>query len=98
MKKLGGLWIAFLVLLVGWASYANAAPTIAQNGILNGGSYALPGLPNSGIAQGSIFVVFGQELGPATLVQVSSFPLPTSQGLAGTSIRVTVGGTTVDAA
>ena len=97
MKKLGGLLIAFVVLWVGWASYANAAPTIAQNGILNGASYALPGLPNSGIAQGSIFIVFGQELGPATLVQVSSFPLPTSQGLAGTSIRVTVGGTTLNA-
>ncbi|OFW09468.1 MAG: hypothetical protein A3H27_02380 [Acidobacteria bacterium RIFCSPLOWO2_02_FULL_59_13] len=72
-------------------------PSIASNGILNGASYALPGLPNAGIAQGSIFVIFGQNLGPASLVQVSSFPLPTSQGLAGTSVKVTVGGTTVDA-
>ena len=72
-------------------------PSIAANGVLNGASYALPGLPNAGIAQGAIFIVFGQNLGPATLVQVSSFPLPTSQGLAGTSVRVTVGGTSVDA-
>ena len=76
---------------------ATAQPTIAALGIRNGGSYALPGLPNAGIAQGSIFIVFGQNLGPAKIVQVSSFPLPTSQGLAGTSIKVTVSGTTVDA-
>ncbi len=74
-----------------------AQPSIAALGIRNGASYALPGLPNSGIAQGSIFIVFGQNLGPAKIVQVSSFPLPTSQGLAGTSIKVTVAGTTVDA-
>lgn len=96
MRKLSAL-ITLLVLWAGGAGLASAAPTVALNGILNGGNYALPGLPNSGIAQGSIFVVFGQDLGPATLAQVSSFPLPTSQGLAGTSIRVTVGGTTVDA-
>ncbi|MBI4444033.1 MAG: hypothetical protein HY649_11760 [Acidobacteria bacterium] len=72
-------------------------PSIASDGIRNGASYALSGLPNAGIAQGSIFIVFGQNMGPASLVQVSSFPLPTSQGLAGTSVKVTVGGTTVDA-
>jgi uncharacterized protein (TIGR03437 family) len=42
-----------------------------------------------------MFVVFGQKMGPANLVQVSSFPLPTS--LAGTSIKVSVQATTVDA-
>ena len=72
-------------------------PAIAQNGIRNAASYALPGLPNYGVAQGSIFVVFGTNLGPAKLVQASSFPLPTSNGLSGTSIKITVGGTTVDA-
>ncbi|MGH8246396.1 MAG: hypothetical protein ACREUU_08180, partial [Gammaproteobacteria bacterium] len=45
----------------------------------------------------SIFIVFGSNLGPATLVQVSSFPLPTAAGLAGTSVRVTVAGTSLDA-
>lgn len=72
-------------------------PTIAANGIRNGASYALPGMPNAGIAQGSIFVIFGDNMGPAALVQVSQFPLPTSQGLAGTSVKITVGSTTVDA-
>jgi uncharacterized protein (TIGR03437 family) len=72
---------------------AGAAPEIGA--ILNAASYALPGMPNSGIAQGSMFVVFGKELGPAELRQAAGFPLPTSLG--GTSIRVTVGTTTVDA-
>lgn len=72
-------------------------PTIAANGIRNGASYALPGLPNARIAQGSIFVIFGDNLGPAALVQVSAFPLPTTAGLAGTSVSVTVGGTTLNA-
>ena len=72
---------------------AGAAPEIRA--ILNAASYALPGTPNSGIAQGSMFVVFGTELGPPDLRQPAGFPLPVSLG--GTSIRVTVGTTTVDA-
>jgi uncharacterized protein (TIGR03437 family) len=51
-------------------------------------------LPNSGIAQGSIFTLTGTGLGPVALVQAQSYPLPTAQGLAGTSIQVTVGGVT----
>ena len=93
------LWVplfsaAFAALL---PAGAVAQPVVSSSGILNGASYALPGLPNAGIAQGSIFIVFGQDLGPATIAQVSHFPLPTSQGLAGTSIKITVAGTTVDA-
>jgi uncharacterized protein (TIGR03437 family) len=53
------------------------------------------GLPNSGIARGSMFVVKGSGLGPATFVVASAFPLQTSIG--GTSVRVTVSGTTVSA-
>ena len=93
MKQSWVLLFAVAVLLPA----ASAQPVVADLGILNGASYALPGLPNAGIAQGSIFIVFGQNLGPAAIVQVNKFPLPTSQGLAGTSIKVTVAGTTVDA-
>ncbi len=76
---------------------ALAQPSVAKNGVLNVASYAPVGLPNSSIAQGSMFVVFGSNIGPATLQQVNSFPLPTTAGLAGTSVKVTVGGTTVTA-
>jgi len=74
------------------------APTIASDGIRNGASYTIAGLPNSGVAQGSIFVIFGDNLGPASIVQVSDFPLPTAPpGLANTSVRITMGGTNYNA-
>ena len=76
---------------------AAAQPVIAALGVRNAASYTLPGLPSAGIAQGSLFIVFGQNMGPAKIVQVSSFPLPTSAGLAGTSIQITINGTSVDA-
>jgi uncharacterized protein (TIGR03437 family) len=69
-----------------------AAP--APNSVQNPGSNTLPGLPNYGIAQGSVFVVYGSGLGPATLMVAPSLPLQTSLG--GTSITVTVNGTTVN--
>ena len=72
-------------------------PTIGTNGVVNNASYASPSLPNGALAQGSIFTIFGTNLGPASLVQVSTFPLPTSQGLGGTSVSVTVGSTTLNA-
>lgn len=53
------------------------------------------GLPNGAIAQGSLFVVKGSNLGPATFTQATTFPLPKTIG--GVTIQVTVGSTTVDA-
>ncbi|HWE52276.1 MAG TPA: hypothetical protein VG273_20950 [Bryobacteraceae bacterium] len=84
---------------------AVAGTLAAQNptftGVVNAASGIPPGLPNYGIAQGSIFVVYGSNLGPAaaagTYVTSASIPLPTTAGLAGTSITVTVGGNTVPA-
>lgn len=72
-----------------------AKPVIGTDGVVNVASYQPSGFPNSGIAQGSLFVVFGSGMGPSTLQGVSSFPLPKKLG--GTSISVTVGGTTIDA-
>jgi len=85
LPKLAGIC---LIATPGWA-----APQIAA--VLNAASYARPGMPNSGIAQGSMFVIFGAGMGPASLVQAGGFPLPTA--LSGTSVRVTVGATAVDA-
>jgi uncharacterized protein (TIGR03437 family) len=50
-------------------------PFISYRGIVNAASLAPPGLPQSGIARGSIFTIFGSNLGPATPATVSSFPL-----------------------
>ena len=60
---------------------------------VNVASFANPNLPNGALAQGGMFTVFGTNLGPVALVQAGGFPLPTE--LAGTSISVAVGGTTV---
>ncbi len=76
------------------AVYVFAAPVIT--GVYNAASWAPPGLPNSGIAEGSIFTVTGSALGSATLQKALSYPLPTSQGLGGTRLQVTVGGVTKD--
>ncbi len=73
-----------------------AATVFAQPSIesaLNAASYTPAALPNGGLAQGSMFVLFGRNLGPTAIVQVSQFPLP--RALAGTSVRVTVGSTPV---
>ena len=59
----------------------------------NAATNLIPGLPNSAIAQGALFVVKGSGMGPASVVVASSFPLSPSIG--GTSVSVAVNGTTV---
>jgi len=96
MPRRGNRARLITVLAVGLAAFSlplAAQPSINTGGVVNAASYAPPGLPNSAIAQGSIFVIFGRNMGPTTLAQ-ATFPLPTV--LAGTSVRVTVGGQTVD--
>jgi uncharacterized protein (TIGR03437 family) len=71
--------------------YAAAA---SISGVYNAGSWLPPSLPNSGVAQGAYLTVTGNGLGPAALVVASSYPLPTTQGLGGTTVQVRVGATT----
>ena len=77
-----------------FAGLVQAQPNIT-GGPVNAASFASAGLPNTNIAQGSMFVLFGQNIGPSTQANASSFPLPSKLG--GTSISATVGGTAVDA-
>jgi uncharacterized protein (TIGR03437 family) len=74
--------------------FAQAPAPVA---VYNPASYTKPNYPNAGIAQGSIFVVYGTNLGPGTLAQAQSLPLPTTTGVGGTTVQITVGGTTVTA-
>lgn len=63
--------------------------------VVNSASSANQALPNGSIAQGSIFVGYGPAgMGPGSIVLPAPWPFPTELG--GTSIKVTVGGTTVD--
>ncbi len=74
---------------MGGAALLAQTPSVTQVG--NAGNYG------TNVAQGSIFVVIGTNLGPAALIQASSFPLATT--LSGTSVRLTPagGGAPVDA-
>lgn len=77
--------VLFLVTLI-----ASAQPAINPGGVLNAASYTLPGRQGSAIAQGSIFTIFGRNLGPANGVQAGIFPLPVGpvSSLAGTQVRI----------
>ena len=80
---------AFATLLT---AAAFAQPRISR--VQNNYSYILPGMPNYGIAQGSIFDIFGSGLATATS-QLQGVPLPRS--LNGASVDITVSGTTTQA-
>ena len=74
---------------------ATAQPYINYRGVVNAASFEGQGLPAGSIAQGSIFTIFGSNLGPAEVIQSSSYPLPNQ--LAGVSVSVTQGATTLAA-
>ena len=81
------------LLAIGTLTAASLAAQPSINLVVN----AAGGIPAAryGIAQGSLFVIYGVDLGPKAF-QFASQPFPTT-GLAGTSIGVTVNGTTVSA-
>lgn len=98
----GGNWAKILVTSNSGGSLGLQYTTFGASGtapsitaVENAATNIPPGFPNSGIAQGSLFVVKGANLGPATFIQQTSFPFTTNIG--GTSIQVTVNGTKVDA-
>jgi uncharacterized protein (TIGR03437 family) len=84
------LLIGLTALAFGCAASLGATPVI--NGIINAASWLPTALPNSGIAQGAMFIVSGSGLGPSTLQSAHGYPLPTTEGLAGTTIKVEVAG------
>lgn len=70
------------------------AQTPVVNAVVNNFSYTPPGLPNYGIAQGSILVIFGANLAAGSS-GLQAAPLQTD--LDGVSVQVTVGGVTTQA-
>ena len=89
--------LAVLAMAGVFGSFALAQqPSVLAGGIVNNASYTPSALPGSAIAQGSIFVVFGNNMGPATLQTAGgSYPLPTTLG--GTTVKITSGSTTANA-
>jgi uncharacterized protein (TIGR03437 family) len=87
--------VRLALLWCGCATLLSAQPVVYLRGVVNAASSAPAGLPAGGIAQGSLFTIYGANLGPATAVQASSFPL--QNALAGVSVTVTQGATQVNA-
>lgn len=72
------------------------APTVT--GVTNNYSFIPPGFPNSGISPSAIFTIFGRNMGApvtGTLTLQSSAGSGLPKSLNGTTISVTVSGTTV---
>ena len=84
-------FVPLAALFLNYAQGLDAQVTVSA--AVNAASYLNASLPNGNLTQGGAFVVFGKGLGPAQTAVVNAFPLPNN--LAGTSVSVTVGGTTV---
>jgi hypothetical protein len=74
---------------------AEGTPYITDGGIVNSASFMLASSPGAGIAAGSIFSIFGENLGPATPVQGNTYPLATQLG--GVSVKISQGAKSWDA-
>lgn len=95
MKRISAYAGIALLAIAGPSLLTGQPSDVTVNAITNSASYAPSAPEQYGIAQGSLFVVFGLNLGPTQLEQISSFPLPLH--LAGSSVQVQVDGSTVDA-
>jgi uncharacterized protein (TIGR03437 family) len=84
---------SFVFLFLASAGFASAQVTIGN--LVNAGSRLPSTSPFFGIAQGALFAITGKGLGPDPLQQ-ATFPLPTTDGLAGVTVQASVGGATVD--
>ena len=84
---------SFVFLFLAFAGFAAAQVTIGA--VVNAGSRQPTTSPFYGIAQGALFAITGQGLGPDPLQQ-ATFPLPTTAGLNGVTVQASVGGATVD--
>jgi uncharacterized protein (TIGR03437 family) len=81
----------FVVLLLSASALSAQQPILYFRQAVNAASFAPFGLPNAPIARGSVFAVFGENLGPAQSQSAPSFPLATT--LSGVSLSVTQSGT-----
>lgn len=83
-----------LLVFIGAITVVSGQPFIYNRRVVSAASFTPPGLPNGAIAQGSIFSIFGSNLGPSSSPALS-FPLQTTLG--GVSITVANSSTTVNA-
>jgi uncharacterized protein (TIGR03437 family) len=89
------LFAGLLYASLGVGLFAQTPTIRTVSGVQNAASEAQQGMPNAGIAQGSMFTVFGTNLGPAAIQKPTAFPIGTT--LSDTSVNVTANGNTVQA-
>ncbi len=84
--------VSFLLVGSGYGfDISPVQPIIAPDGVVNAASYIPRGFVNHGIARGSLFLIFGNYLGPDTLAQADAYPLPAAAGLVGTRVTISAG-------
>ncbi|MEZ5396770.1 MAG: hypothetical protein R2724_28835 [Bryobacterales bacterium] len=88
-------WAVVAALLGSSVAGLAAEPFVYYRGAVNAASFAAPGLPNGALARGSIFSIFGANLGPPGGASVRAFPLQTDLG--GVRVDVCQGETCVAA-
>lgn len=71
------------------------APFVSYGGVFNAASYTPAGLPHGALPRGGLITLFGRNLGPATPVSATAFPLGTNLG--GVRLQVWQGAQAVDA-
>ena len=86
--------LAFLYLFAGGGVLYAQVPFIFYRGVVNAASSMAAGLPSGGVARGSMFAIYGRNLGPAVSPPLS-FPLQNNLG--GVTVTVTQGNTVVNA-
>jgi uncharacterized protein (TIGR03437 family) len=86
LPGLAGIWLA---------APCAAHPTFTSNSVVNAASFMPVELPGGNIARGSIFTIFGDQMGPPEGIQVSGFPLQRELGRV--SVTVRQGNTSVEA-
>ena len=86
--------LRLIILAIAFVATVTAQPQITANGVVNAASNAPVGWPNASIAPGSIFSIYGTNLGPASSPALA-FPLQTTLG--GVSVQVTSASGTEDA-
>jgi len=85
----------FVLFFVFAAGLFAQPPLIYNRSIYNAASFMPAGVPGGGIAQGSIFSIFGSNLGPQKAVTASSFPLGNTLG--GVAVNIVQGATSIPA-
>lgn len=85
--------LLFILSVLSTAAFAQQ-PILYYRGIVNAASFAPFGLPNAPIARGSVFTIFGENLGP---VESPALAFPLSTALGGVALTITQSGVTTSA-